>query len=185
MSIEFKILTFYSMSEKQLQKCLRLKKSVTSLPTMIGTLSSTLGPHPESDLATYLYSDSTLIAIIDEFGHRISFNSLKKFVTSFSAVIRALGSPLGSCPERYLATDLYSVSTPIDIKTNLIARSISDGIKKTTASLQEMTKAYDSPLGSPPKIDLVTDLYSVSALAADYDEMGSSDSNDLFRSLNT
>jgi hypothetical protein len=35
------------------------------------------------------------------------------------------------------------------------------------------------------KRDLVANLYSDSTLAGDYDEMGPSDSSDLFRSLNT
>jgi hypothetical protein len=46
-------------------------------------------------------------------------------------------------------------------------------------------KAYDSPPGTPLKIDLTTDLYSVFALAAHYDEMSPSDSSDHFRPLNT
>jgi hypothetical protein len=88
-------------------------ESVTSLPAVIGTLDSPLGPHPESDLVTYLYSDSTLIAILDEFDRRISFNNLKKFRISLSAMIKALDSPLGPHLESDLATDLYSDSTPI------------------------------------------------------------------------
>jgi hypothetical protein len=48
-----------------------------------------------------------------------------------------------------------------------------------------MIKARASPLGTPSKIDLATDLYSGSVLAAHYDEMGPSDSSGLFRSLNT
>jgi hypothetical protein len=36
-----------------------LKKSATSLPEVIEALSSPLGPYPESDLATDLYSAST------------------------------------------------------------------------------------------------------------------------------
>jgi gamma-glutamylcysteine synthetase len=39
-----------------------LKKSVTSLSAAIRALSSPLGPHPESDLETDLYSGSTPIA---------------------------------------------------------------------------------------------------------------------------
>jgi hypothetical protein len=38
---------------------------------------------------------------------------LKKSTTSLSAVIGALGSPLGTHPESDLAIDLYSGSTPI------------------------------------------------------------------------
>jgi hypothetical protein len=40
-----------------------LKKSTTSLSAVIGALGSPLGPHPESDLVTYLYSGSTPMAI--------------------------------------------------------------------------------------------------------------------------
>jgi predicted deacylase len=40
----------------------RLKKSTTSLSTAIRILDSLLGPHPESDLVTDLYSGSTSIA---------------------------------------------------------------------------------------------------------------------------
>jgi hypothetical protein len=90
-------------------------ESVTSLPAVIGTLGSPLEPHPESDLVTYLYSDSTLIAILDEFDRQISFNNLKKFRISLSAMIKALDSPLGPHLESDLATDLYSDSTPIAI----------------------------------------------------------------------
>jgi hypothetical protein len=65
-----------------------------------------------------------------------------------------------------------------------IARLVSDDFKKSITSLQEVIKADSSP-GTPPKIDLTTDLYSGSILAAHYGEMGPSDSSDLFRSLNT
>jgi hypothetical protein len=40
-----------------------LNKSVISLSVAIGALGSPLGPHPESDLETDLYSVSTSIAI--------------------------------------------------------------------------------------------------------------------------
>jgi hypothetical protein len=40
-----------------------LNKSVISLSAVIGALSSPLGPHPESDIETDLFSDSTPIAI--------------------------------------------------------------------------------------------------------------------------
>jgi hypothetical protein len=86
-----------------------LKKSATSLPTAI--------------------------AIMDESDRQINFNSLKKSMTSLSTEIRALDSPLGPHPESDLETDLYSGSTPIAIKTSLIARSILDDFKKSTTSL--------------------------------------------------
>jgi hypothetical protein len=73
-----------------------LKKSMTSLSTVIGALGSPLGPHPESDLVTDLYSGSTPIANMDRSGCQISFNSLNKSTISLSVAIGALGSPLGS-----------------------------------------------------------------------------------------
>jgi hypothetical protein len=135
MSIQFRTLTFYSRPEEQIQEYLCLKKFVTSLPATIRALGSPLGPHPESDIVTDLYSNSTPIAIIDESDCQITFNSIKKFMISLSAMIRALSSPLGSCPERDLATNLYSVSTPMAIKMSLIAESVSDDFKKATTSL--------------------------------------------------
>jgi hypothetical protein len=94
----------------------RLKKFVTSLSAVIGALCSPLRPHPESDLATDLYSDSTPIANMDVSDHRISFNLLNKFTISFSAAIGASCSPLGHCPKRDLATDLHPGPSPIAIK---------------------------------------------------------------------
>jgi hypothetical protein len=63
--------------------------------------------HPESDIVTDLYSDSTLIANMDESDCRISFNLLNKSVTSLSAVMGELGSPLGPHTESDLVTNLY------------------------------------------------------------------------------
>jgi hypothetical protein len=97
-----------------------LKKSATSLSVAIRALGSPLEPHPESDLETDLYSDSTPISNMDRSGGQISFNSLNKSVISLSAAIRALGSPLGPHPESDPEIDLYSGSTPIDIKTSPI-----------------------------------------------------------------
>jgi hypothetical protein len=116
MHIQFRTLTFHSRSEEQLQEHFCLKKSVTSLPAVIRALGSSLGPHPESDLATDLYSSSTPIANMDEFNRWIIFNLLNKSVISLSAGIKASSSPLGPRPKRDLATDLYSGSTPIAIK---------------------------------------------------------------------
>jgi hypothetical protein len=152
---------------------------------VIGALGSPLWPHLKSDIATDLYSDSTSIAIIDEFDRRISFNLLNKYAISLSTAIGASDSPLEPHPERDLAIDLHSISTPITIKMSLIVRSDLDDFNKSITSLQEVIKAGSSPPGTPMKIDLAIDLYSGSALAAHYDEMGTSDSNDLFRSLNT
>jgi hypothetical protein len=94
----------------------RLKKSTTSLPPAIRGLDSPIGPHQESDLATDIYSCSSPIAIMDESDRQISFNHLNKYVISLSVAIRASGSPLGPCPERDLAIDLYSGSILIAIK---------------------------------------------------------------------
>jgi hypothetical protein len=97
-----------------------LNKSTILLSVAIGALGSPLGPHPESNLVTDLYSGSTPITNMDRSGGQISFNSLNKSVISLSVTIGALGSPLGPHPESDLGTDLYSGSTPIAIKTSLI-----------------------------------------------------------------
>jgi hypothetical protein len=101
-----------------------LKKSATSLLMVIGTLGSPLGPHPESDLVTDLYSGSTPIVNMDKSDCQISFNSINKSVISLSAVIGALCSPLGPHPESDLETNLCSGSTLIAIKTSPITRWI-------------------------------------------------------------
>jgi hypothetical protein len=111
------------------------KESTTSLSVAIGTLGSPLGPHLESDLVTDLNSGTAPIAIMDESDRWISLNCLIKSVILLLAVIGALCSPLGPYPERYLTTDLYSVSTQIVIKTSLITGSVSDDFKKDTTSL--------------------------------------------------
>jgi hypothetical protein len=116
MHIQFRTLTFHSRPEEQLHERLRLKKSVTSLLAVIGALGSLLGPHPESDLPTDVYSGSTPITNMDESDHQISFNLLTESAISLSAVIRTSDSPLGPRSERDLPIDLYSVSTPIAIK---------------------------------------------------------------------
>jgi hypothetical protein len=64
---------------------------------------------------------SAAIVIIDESDRQININSLKKSVTSLSAVIGALSSPLEPHPESDLVTDLYSGSTLIAIKMIPIA----------------------------------------------------------------
>jgi hypothetical protein len=80
---------------------------------VIGALGSLLGPHPESDLETNLYSGRIYPdSYQDESDRRISFNNLIKSTISLSATIDALGSLLWSHPKSDLATDLYSVSTP-------------------------------------------------------------------------
>jgi hypothetical protein len=119
-----------------------LKKYVTSLSAVIGALGSPLGPHPESGLVIYLYSVSTPIANMDRSGCQISFNNLNKSVISLSAMIGALDSPLGPHPESDLETDLYSISTPIAIKTSLITESVIDDFKKSTTSLQIYTLTH-------------------------------------------
>jgi hypothetical protein len=111
------------------------KKFVTSLSVAIGALGSPLEPHPENDLVTNLYSASIPIANMDMSGCHISFNSLNKSVISLSAVIGALGSPLGSHPESDLETDIYSSSTPIAIKTSPIVESVLNDFKKSTTSV--------------------------------------------------
>jgi hypothetical protein len=66
MHIQLRTLTFHSRHEEQLQECLHLKKSVTSLSVAIGALRSPLELHSKSDLAIDLYTDSTQIPNMDE-----------------------------------------------------------------------------------------------------------------------
>jgi hypothetical protein len=141
------------------------------LSAAIGALGSPLGPHPENDLHADLYSGSTPIAIMDESDHRISFNLLTKFAILLSATIGASDSPLGPHPERDLATDIYSDSTPIAIKDESNQR----------IRFRRLPEIYNITTRS----DLATDLYSGSTLAVHYDEIGSSDCSELFKSLNT
>jgi hypothetical protein len=129
----------------------------------MGALGSPLGPHTESDLATYLYFGSTPIAIMDESDHRISFNYLKKSVTSLPMVIGAFGSPLVPHPESDLAIDLYSGSTPI-ANMDEFDRRISFN------QLSPVIGASDSPLGLHPERDLAIDLHSGSTLIPIKDE---------------
>jgi hypothetical protein len=113
MSIQFKTLTFYSRLKEQLQECLRLKKSVNSLPATIAIINESDRQINFNSLKKSTTSLLAAIAIMDESDRQINFNSLKKSTTSLSAVIGALGSPLGPHPESDLVTDLYSASTLI------------------------------------------------------------------------
>jgi hypothetical protein len=123
-----------------------LKKSVTSLSAAIGALGSPLGPHPESDLVTDIYSGSTPITNMDMSSCQISFNSLNKSIISLSlsAAIETLDSSLGPHLESDLETDLYSGSTLIAIKTSLIVGSVLDDFKKSATLLQIYTLAQPS-----------------------------------------
>jgi hypothetical protein len=171
---------FFITIEK-LQEHVRLKKSVTLLLAAIGALGSPLEPYSESDLATDLYSGSTPIANMDESNHRISFNLLKKYATSLSVMIGALGSPLGPHQESDLATDLYSGSTLIanmDESNRWINFNL---LNKFVISLSAAIGALASPLGTHVESDLTTDLYSSSTPIADMEE---SDCHISFNLLN-
>jgi hypothetical protein len=97
---------------------------------------------------------------MDEFDHQINFNSLKKSATSLSAVIGALGSPLGLHPESDLVTDLYSVSTPIANMVRTGCQISFNSLNKSIISLSAAIGALGSPLGPHPESDLEIDLYS-------------------------
>jgi hypothetical protein len=71
-----------------------LNKSVISLSVAIGTLGSPLGPHPESDLQTDLYSGSTLIAIKTSPIAGSILDDFKKSITSLQ--IYTLAQPSSS-----------------------------------------------------------------------------------------
>jgi hypothetical protein len=159
MSIQFRILMFYSRPKEQLQKCLCLKKSAISLPAVIGALGSPLGPHLERDQATNLYSVSTTIAITDESDHQISF---KESVTLLSAVIRALDSPLGPHPKSDLVINLNSCSTPIVIMDESDCSINLNCLNKSVILLSVMIRALCPPLRPYSERDLTIDLYSIS-----------------------
>jgi hypothetical protein len=120
---------------------------VTSLPAAIGALDSPLGPHAESDLPTDLYSGSTPIAIMDESDRRISFNLLTKSAISLSVAIGALCSLLRPHLESDLPTDLYSVSTLIDIMDEFDHRISFNLLTESVISLSAAIGASNSPLG--------------------------------------
>jgi hypothetical protein len=127
MCIQFRILTFYSRSEEQQKECLHLKKSATSL--------------------------LVAIAIMDESDRQINFNSLNKFATSLSAVIGALGSPLGPHRKSDLVTNLYSASTP-RANMDMSGCQISfNSVNKSVISLSAVIRVLGSPLG--PHLEMI------------------------------
>jgi hypothetical protein len=180
MNVQFRTLTFHSRPEEQLQDPLHLKKFAILLSAMTVVLDSPLGPHPESDLATDLYFDSTLIAITGESNHWISSNRLKKFMTSLPTVIGILGSPLGPHPKSDIATDLYSNSTPIANMDESDRQVDFNRTNKSVISLSAVIGALVSPLEPRPERDLTTNLYSGSTLVVIKDE---SDRRISFRRL--
>jgi hypothetical protein len=99
---------------------------------------------------------------MDESDHQINFNSIKKFTTSLSAAIGALGSPLGPHPESDLVADLYSASTSIANMDKSGYQINFNSLNKSVISLSAAIGALDSPLGPHPESDLETDLYSSS-----------------------
>jgi hypothetical protein len=103
---------------------------------------------------------------MDESDHQINFNSLKKSVTSLSAVIGALSSHLGPHPKSDLVTDLYSGFTPI-ANVDMSGCQVSfNSLNKSVISLSAVIGTLGSPLGPHPESDLETDLYSGSTLIA-------------------
>jgi hypothetical protein len=152
------------------QEHLRLKKYPASLPAVIEALGSSLGPHPKSDLATDLYSESTPIDIMDESDRQIMFNSFKESVTTLSAAIEALDSPLGPHPESDFVTDLNSGSIPIAIMDKSDHRISLNCLDKSVISLSAVSEALGSPLGPHTETNLIIDLYSVSTPIAIMDE---------------
>jgi hypothetical protein len=103
---------------------------------------------------------------MDESDRQINFNSLKKSVTSLSAVIRALDSPLGPHPESDLVVDLYTDSTPIANMDKCGCQISFNSLNKFVISLSVAIRALGSPLGPHPESDIETDLYSGSTSIA-------------------
>jgi hypothetical protein len=97
---------------------------------------------------------------MDESDHQISFHNLKKFMTSLSVVIGALGSLLEPHLKSDLPTDLYSGSTPIasiDESDHQISFNL---LNKSVISPSATIGSSGSPLGPHPKRDLAKDLHS-------------------------
>jgi hypothetical protein len=85
---------------------------------------------------------------------------LKKSVTSLSAAIGALGSPLGPHPKSDLVTDLYSGSTPIANMDESGCQINFNSLNKFVISLSAVIGTLGSPLEPHLESDLETDLYS-------------------------
>jgi hypothetical protein len=137
-----------------------LKKYATSLSSMIGALGSPLGSHPESDLVTDLYSSSISIANMDESGYQISFNSLNKSVISLSAVIGALGSPLGPPSRKRSRNRSILCLYPHCYQDKPICWISFNNLIKYVISLLATIEALGSPLGPHTESDLAIDIYS-------------------------
>jgi hypothetical protein len=99
---------------------------------------------------------------MDESDRQINFNRLKKSVTSLSAAIGALGSPLGSHPESDLETDPYSGSISIANMDRSGYQISFNSLNKSVISLLTAIGALGSPLGPHLESDLETYLYSAS-----------------------
>jgi hypothetical protein len=96
---------------------------------------------------------------MDESDRQINFNSLKKFVTSLSAVIETFDSPLRPYPESDLVTDLYSDSTPIANMDMSSCQISFNSLNKFVISLSAMIRALGSLLGPHLESDLEINLY--------------------------
>jgi hypothetical protein len=127
---------------------------------VIRALSSPLGPNLESDLATDLYSGSTLIANMDESDYRFIINRFKESVTLLSAMIGVLNSPLELHPKSDLDTYIYFGSTTIAIIDESDFQISFNRLKKSATSLSAVIRVLGSPLGPHSESDLETDLYS-------------------------
>jgi hypothetical protein len=103
---------------------------------------------------------------MDESDRQINFNSLKKFVTSLSAVIETFDSPLRPYPESDLVTDLYSDSTPIANMDMSSCQISFNSLNKFIISLSTTIGALGSPLGPHPESDIQIYLYFGSTLIA-------------------
>jgi hypothetical protein len=115
----------------------------------------------------YLYPDCSLRRDRSPSQHQVS---LKKFASSLSTMIRALGSPLAPRLKRDLATDLYSASTPLACYDESKQWISFNRLNKSAISLSVAIEASGSPLGPRPKRDLASDLYSDSTPIAIKDE---------------
>jgi hypothetical protein len=74
----------------------RLSKSTISLSVAIEASGSPLGLHSERDLATYLYFDSTPIAIKDESNHQINFKQFQEIYNVAARCNQGMGLSFGN-----------------------------------------------------------------------------------------
>jgi hypothetical protein len=109
---------------------------------------------------------------MDEFDHQINFNSLKKSVTSFPAVIAIMDESDRQINFNSLKKSVTSLLAAIAIMDEFNHQINFNSLKKSATSLLVAIGTLSSPLGPHPESNLVTDLYSSSTPIANMDKSG-------------